>query len=80
VGEWRRAADGTIVIANLLFSFDPTTAKRIGTITGYTQATVTAGALSGIWRATGTAPDGSTLQGFPKSGTFTGTRIRAQAP
>ena len=79
LGEWRREGD-TIVMANLLFSFDPATAKRIGTIAGHFQATVKAGVMSGTFSATGSAPDGSPLPGFPKSGTFTGTRIRAQAP
>jgi hypothetical protein len=79
VGEWKRVGD-TIVMSNLLFSFDPVTGMRIGTITGHFQATVAAGVMSGTFSALGTAPDGSPLTGFPKSGTFTGTPIRAQAP
>jgi hypothetical protein len=79
LGEWRREGD-TIVMANLLFSFDPATGKRIGTIAGHFQATVQAGVMNGTFSATGSAPDGSPLPGFPKSGIFTGTRIRAQAP
>jgi hypothetical protein len=78
LGVWERKGD-TIVMANLLFSFDPATGERIGTIRGDFQTTVKAGAMSGTFTAMGTAPDGSPLAGFPKSGTFTGTPIRAQA-
>jgi len=81
LGEWRKQEDNTTVITALLYSFDPDTSKRVGTITGYFQAAVNeAGKLIGSFSAVGTAVDGSTLPGFPKSGTFAGTRIRAQAP
>ena len=81
LGEWRKQADNTTVTTALLYSFDPDTSKRLGTITGYFQAAVNeAGKLIGSFSAVGIALDGSTMPGFPKNGTFAGTRIRAQAP
>ena len=81
LGEWRMQEDNTTVITALLYSFDTDTSKRLGTITGYFQTAVNeAGKLIGSFSAVGTALDGSTLPGFPKSGTFIGSRIRAQAP
>jgi len=80
LGEWRTQEDNTTVMTALLYSFDPATSKRIGTITGYFQTTIEEGRLIGTFSATGTAVDGSGLPGFPKSGTFVGTRIRARAP
>ena len=81
LGEWRNQADKTTVITSVLYSFDPDTSKRLGTITAYIQGAVNeAGKLIGSFSAVGTALDGSTLPGFPKRGTYAGTRIRAQAP
>jgi len=81
LGEWRKREDNTTVITALLYSFDPDTSKRLGTITGYFETSVNeAGKLIGNFSADGIAIDGSTMPGFPKSGTFAGTRIRAQAP
>jgi hypothetical protein len=79
LGSWKTQGQDIIMTA-LLFSFDPATGNRLGTITGHFQATVTAGGMNGTFSATGVATDGLPLAGFPKSGTFTGTRIVAQAP
>jgi hypothetical protein len=78
LGSWKTQGQNIIMTA-LLFSFD-TAGNRLGTITGHFQAAVTAGVMNGTFSATGVATDGSPLAGFPKSGTFTGTRIVAQAP
>lgn len=81
LGEWRKQDDNTTVITALLYSFDPNTSKRLGTITGYFLTAVDEqGKLVGSFSADGIAVDGSVLPGFPKSGTFVGTRIQAQAP
>ena len=77
LGSWKTQGQN-ITMTALLFSFD-TAGNRLGTITGHFLTTVTAGVMNGTFSATGIATDGSPLPGFPKSGTFTGTRILARA-
>jgi hypothetical protein len=79
IGAWKMQGK-SIVMTALLFSFDPATGNRLGTITGHFLATITDGVMNGTFSATGLATDGTPLAGFPKSGTFTGTRIVPQAP
>ena len=74
LGTWQRTEDGTIVFSNILFNF--TTGVRAGYITGKFAARVVDGSLTGTFTA-----EGHGIPGFlPRSGTFTGTRIAAEAP
>jgi hypothetical protein len=74
VGTWKRADDGAIVFSNILFNF--VAGVRTGYITGKFAARVVDGTLTGTFTA-----EGHGIPGFlPRSGTFTGTRIVAEAP
>jgi ABC-type transport system substrate-binding protein len=74
LGSWQRTEDGTIVFSNILFNF--VNGVRTGYITGKFAARVVDGTLTGTFTA-----EGHGIPGFlPRSGTFTGTRIVAEAP
>lgn len=74
LGTWQRTEDGTIVFSNILFNF--ANGVRTGYITGKFAARVVDGTLTGTFMA-----EGHGIPGFlPRSGTFTGTRIVAEAP
>jgi hypothetical protein len=74
LGTWKRADDGAIIFSNVLFNF--VTGVRTGYITGKFTARVVGGTLTGTFTA-----EGPSIPGFlPRSGTFTGTRIVAEAP
>jgi len=74
VGTWKRAEDGAIIFSNILFNF--VAGVRTGYITGKFTARVVDGTLIGTFTA-----EGHGIPGFlPRRGTFTGTRIVAEAP
>jgi hypothetical protein len=74
LGTWKRADDGAIIFSNILFNF--VTGVRTGYITAKFTARVVVGTLTGTFTA-----EGHSIPGFlPRSGTFTGTRIVAEAP
>lgn len=74
IGTWKRTEDGGIIFSNILFNF--AAGVRTGYITGKFAARVVNGTLTGTFTA-----DGHGIPGFlPRSGTFTGTRIVAEAP
>ena len=74
VGTWKYTDDGDIVFSNILFNF--TNGVRNGAIAGKFAARVVDGTLIGMFSADGILG----LTGFHRSGTFTGTRIAAEAP
>jgi hypothetical protein len=74
VGTWKYTDDGGVVFSNILFNF--TNGVRNGAITGKFAAHVVDGTLTGTFSADGILG----LTGFHRSGTFTGTRIAAEAP
>jgi hypothetical protein len=74
LGTWKRTEDGAIVFSNILFNF------VAGVRTGYITGKFTAGLADGTLTGTFTA-EGHGIPGFlPRRGTFTGTRIVAEAP
>jgi hypothetical protein len=74
LGTWTRSEDGTIIFSNILFNF--VAGVRTGYITGEFAAGVADGTMTGTFTA-----EGHGIPGFlPRSGTFTGTRIVAEAP
>ena len=74
LGTWKRTEDGGIIFGNILFNF--TAGERTGYITGKFAARVVNGTLIGTFTA-----EGHGIPGFlARSGTFTGTRIVAEAP
>ena len=79
LGTWAHAADGSVNVTFVLYSFN-TSGQRVGTITAYASSRVHGETLSGTFRAVGVDTSGNPLPGFPKTGTFDGTRIVAQAP
>jgi hypothetical protein len=74
VGTWKYTVDGGLVFSNILFNF--TNGVRNGAIAGKFAARVVDGTLTGTFSADGILG----LTGFHRSGTFTGTRIAAEAP
>ena len=74
VGTWKYTDEGSIVGSNILFNF--TNGVRNGAIAGKFSARVVNGTLTGTFTADGILG----LAGFHRSGTFTGTRIVAEAP
>jgi hypothetical protein len=74
LGTWKRTEDGKIVIALRVFHF--TQGVRDSTIFPVFIARVVDGTLTGTF----TAVAHPEIPGFPSSGTFTGTRILAEAP
>lgn len=79
LGVWNQNSDGRVSCTFVLFSFDAT-GHRVGTITANTLGRVRHGVLSGSFTANGVDLAGNTLAGFPKTGSYTGDRIEAQAP
>ena len=79
LGVWEQSTQDRVISTFVLFSFDAT-GHRTGTITANTLGQVRDGVLTGSFTATGIDPAGQPLPGFPKTGTFTGDRIEAQAP
>ena len=79
VVEWAPDTENRAAMTVVLFSFDAT-GHRVGTITSHQLGWVRDGVLHGTFSATGVDLAGNTLPGFPKTGTFTGDRIEAQAP
>jgi hypothetical protein len=79
LGAWDQSTEGRVSSTFMLFSFDAA-GHRVGTITATTLGRVRDGVLSGSFTANGVDLAGNTLPGFPKTGTFTGTRIQAPAP
>jgi hypothetical protein len=74
LGTWKRTEGGGIIFSNILFNFSA--GVRTGYITGEFAARVVDGTLTGTFTA-----EGHGIPGFlPRSGTFTGTRIAAEAP
>ena len=74
LGTWKRADNGAIIFGNISFNF--VTGLRTGYITRKFTARVVGGTLTGTFTA-----EGPSIPGFlPRSGTFTGTRIVAEAP
>jgi hypothetical protein len=74
LGTWKRTEDGGIIFSNILFNF--TAGLRTGYITGKFAARLVGGTLTGTFTA-----EGHGIPGFlPRSGTFAGTRIVAEAP
>jgi hypothetical protein len=78
LGTWK-VANGRIIIGFVVFSFGPT-GLRNGTITAQAALTVSGDTLSGTFAAQGLDLSANPLPGFPKTGTFDGTRIIAMAP
>jgi hypothetical protein len=79
LGSWTESTQHRLTITVVLFSFDAT-GHRVGTITSNMLARVRDGVLGGTFNAAGVDLAGNNLPGFPKTGTFTGERITAQAP
>lgn len=79
LGVWKENSQHRVSSTFVLFSFDAT-GHRTGTITANTLGRVRDGVLSGTFTATGVDLAGNPLPGFPKTGTYTGDRIKAQAP
>ena len=79
LGVWAQNSQNRVSCTFVLFSFDPT-GHPTGTITANTLGRVRDGILSGSFTATGVDLAGNPLPGFPKTGTYTGERIEAQAP
>jgi hypothetical protein len=77
VGSWTENGNSTVSLTFVLFSFDPT-GHRQGTITAQALGHVRGGILKGSFTASGTDMTGKPLPGYPKSGTYTGTRIDPQ--
>jgi hypothetical protein len=73
LGSWRNTETGTD-FSFVLFSFDGQ-GKRLGTITIPAKGAIVEGKLIGTFTADGVDTSGRPLPGFPKSGTFAGTRI-----
>jgi hypothetical protein len=79
VGAWREDTQHRVAWTVVVFAFSGTT--RTGTITSKQDAWVDAdGKLQGTFTADGVDLAGNALPGFPKTGTFSGERIEAQAP
>ena len=75
LGAWKpRGAKGADV-DSVLFYFDPTTGKRAGTVTATLSTIVDGDSMHGTFAASGTDLTGGPLAGFPKHGTFDGSRI-----
>jgi hypothetical protein len=79
LGVWNENSQGRVSSTFMLFSFDAT-GKRTGTITAKTLGRVRNGVLTGSFTAAGVDLSGNPLPGFPKTGTYTGSRIVTQAP
>ncbi len=79
VGAWREDTQHRVAWTVVLFAFTGTT--RTGTIMSKQDAWVDAdGKLQGTFKADGVDLAGNALPEFPKTGTFSGKRIEAQAP
>lgn len=79
VVEWTQDSQDRTAMTVVLFSFDGS-GNRVGTITSHQVGWVRDGVVYGTFRATGVDLAGNALPGFPKTGTFTGERIVAEAP
>ena len=79
LGNWQESTSNRAAITSVLFTFNAA-GQRGGTISSNMLAWVQDGVLHGTFNATGVDVNGDPLQGFPKTGTFSGERIVGQAP
>lgn len=79
LGYWKKQGKNSIAIAFIVFNFNAS-GQRTGTITALATATLKGDTISGPFSATAVDMSSKPLAGFPKTGTFEGTRIQAQTP